>query len=362
MHMDVKFPLDNFLRVREASTDAERATFTKAFLKDVRQRVKEISTRSYAESDETLDSVLLFIPNEGIYSFIHEHDTQLVDVALSQNVVLCSPFTLFSVLAVIRQAVDAFLVERTSDHILECLAGFGAQWGKFSDAVDLARAPVREHTEGLRRSGRCPPAPVAEAPRSRRLAPRGARPRAAARNGRRARCGAAAGTRRPRSGRRGSPGPARRLGPLTWPSTLGGFDMGRHRVRHTLDDHPLFADVTRRERRAYARHAEPVRLAPGTVLLREGREPMQVTYLRTGRAEVSRFGAPLGEIGPGQAIGAEVLARLEVSDVTVTAVTPVDAVVLHRRAFRGAWRALPALRSRIEGGRDRRLAPVGPSR
>ena len=33
--------------------------------------------------------------------------------------------------------MDAFLVERTSDHILECLAGFGAQWGKFSDAVDL---------------------------------------------------------------------------------------------------------------------------------------------------------------------------------------------------------------------------------
>jgi DNA recombination protein RmuC len=137
LHMDVKFPLDNYLRVREASSDAERATFTKAFLKDVRQRVKEISTRSYAEADETLESVLLFIPNEGIYSFIHEHDTHLVDVALSQNVVLCSPFTLFSVLAVIRQSVDAFLVERTSDQILECLAGFGTQWGKFSDAVDL---------------------------------------------------------------------------------------------------------------------------------------------------------------------------------------------------------------------------------
>ena len=138
--------------------------------------------------------------------------------------------------------------------------------------------------------------------------------------------------------------------------------MGRHRVRHTLDDHPLFADVTRRQRRLYARHAEPVQLAPGTVLLREGREPRQVTYLRTGRAEVSRFGAPLGEVGPGQAVGADALARLEVSDVTVTAITRVDAVVLHRRAFRGAWRALPSLRAHIEAERDGRLAPVRPSR
>lgn len=138
--------------------------------------------------------------------------------------------------------------------------------------------------------------------------------------------------------------------------------MGRNRVRHTLDDHPLFAAVTRRQRQAYARHAEPVRLAAGTVLVLEGREPRQVTYLRAGRAEVSRFGAPLGEVGPGQAVGAEALARLEVSDVTVTVVTDVDAVVLHRRAFRGAWRALPALRAHIEAGRDGRLAPIGPSR
>lgn len=137
LHMDVKFPLDNYVRVLEAQVDSDRVTCTKAFVKDVRQRVREISTRSYAEADEALDTVLLFIPNESIYAFIHEHDTQLVDVALQQGVVLCSPFTLFSVLAVIRQSVDAFMVERTSDQILECLGGFGTQWHKFSDAVDL---------------------------------------------------------------------------------------------------------------------------------------------------------------------------------------------------------------------------------
>jgi CRP-like cAMP-binding protein len=138
--------------------------------------------------------------------------------------------------------------------------------------------------------------------------------------------------------------------------------MGRQRVRHTLDDHPLFVEVGRRPRRAYARHAEQVSLAPGTVLLREGREPTQVTYLRGGRAEVSQFGVPLGEVGPGQAVGADALARLEVSDVTVTAVTMVDAVVLHRRAFRGAWRALPAVRAQVEFSRGGRLAPSAPSR
>jgi DNA recombination protein RmuC len=136
LHMDVKFPLDNFLRSLEADAEAEKAAYTKAFLRDVRMRIKEIADRGYTSTEDAVESVLLFIPNEGIYSFIHEHDPQLIDVALRQKVVLCSPFTLFSVLAVIRQSVDAFMVERTSAEILQCLSGFTVQWEKFSEAID----------------------------------------------------------------------------------------------------------------------------------------------------------------------------------------------------------------------------------
>lgn len=136
LHMDVKFPVDNYLRHLEASTDAERGRTCTAFLRDVRQRVKELATRGYIDPDETVDYLLLFIPNESVYGFIHEHDPALADLALQQKVVLCSPFTLFAVLGVIRQAVDNFLLERTSDEILQALAGFGDQWRRFSDQVD----------------------------------------------------------------------------------------------------------------------------------------------------------------------------------------------------------------------------------
>ncbi len=72
LHMDVKFPVDNYLRHLEADTDAERETTAKAFLRDVRGRVKELSTRGYIDPDATLDEVLLFIPNESVWAFIHE--------------------------------------------------------------------------------------------------------------------------------------------------------------------------------------------------------------------------------------------------------------------------------------------------
>ncbi len=137
LHMDVKFPVDNYLRHLEAGTDAERELHAKAFLRDVRGRVKELSGRGYIDADATLDEVLLFIPNESVWAFIHERDPQLIDVALGQKVVLCSPVSLFAVLAVIRQAVEQTRLTRTSDEILECLAGFGQQWTKFADALDV---------------------------------------------------------------------------------------------------------------------------------------------------------------------------------------------------------------------------------
>lgn len=137
LHMDVKFPVDNYLRHLEAGTDAERDATAKAFLRDVRARVKELASRGYVDPDATLDEVLLFIPNESVWAFIHERDPQLIDVALGQKVVLCSPVSLFAVLAVIRQAVEQTRLARTSDEILQCLAGFGQQWTKFAEALDV---------------------------------------------------------------------------------------------------------------------------------------------------------------------------------------------------------------------------------
>jgi DNA recombination protein RmuC len=150
LHMDVKFPVDNYLRHLEATTDAERDTTAKAFLRDVRNRVKEIAARTgYIDADTTLDQVLLFIPNESVWAFIHERDAQLIDVALQQKVVLCSPVSLFAVLAVIRQAVEQTQLARTSDEILQCLAGFGKEWTKFAESLDKVVARFDTAQRGL---------------------------------------------------------------------------------------------------------------------------------------------------------------------------------------------------------------------
>ena len=142
MHMDVKFPLDNYVRFLEASNDIERARLRDQFLRDVRDRVKELTTRGYLDAtDETVDCLLLFIPNEQVYAFIQSNDRDAIDDAMRKKIVLCSPLTLYAVLAVVRQAVDNFRLERTSNEILGLLREFSVQWEKY--AIQLDRVQQR---------------------------------------------------------------------------------------------------------------------------------------------------------------------------------------------------------------------------
>jgi DNA recombination protein RmuC len=141
LYMDVKFPMAAYLRYLEAPTEAERNAHRAAFLRDVRLRVKELAKRDYARASAraTVDYVLLFLPNEQLTGFIHEHDPALLDDALGQRVVMCSPLTLFAFLGVIRQAFDNFMVEQTSDQILALIGKFGQQWQKYNEALDKVK-------------------------------------------------------------------------------------------------------------------------------------------------------------------------------------------------------------------------------
>jgi len=137
LHMDVKFPADNFLLFLEAepgSTAAEN--LRKQFIKDARNRVKELAARRYHEEQDSVDSVVLFIPNENIFTFIQENDPNLMDEAMKQKIMLCGPSAVIGVLQVVRQAMDNFMLEQRSNEIMGCLVDFKKEWEKFSDQMD----------------------------------------------------------------------------------------------------------------------------------------------------------------------------------------------------------------------------------
>jgi DNA recombination protein RmuC len=137
VNMDVKFPLNSYLRYLETENDMEREVQKGQFLRDVRSRIKEVTTRDYINpEDETLDYVLVFIPNEQVYAFINQNDPAIIDEALRSKVILCSPFTLFAILAVIRQAMDNFSTAKAANDMLRLIGGFNKEWEKFRKSMD----------------------------------------------------------------------------------------------------------------------------------------------------------------------------------------------------------------------------------
>ena len=138
LNMDVKFPLDNYVRFLEAQVETEKVKFRSDFLRDVKGKIREVATRDYINPEQnTVDYVLLFIPNEQVYAFIHEQDSSMLEDGIKNHVIFCSPVTLFAVLAVIRQAVDNFALERTSHEILSLLGSFKKQWDEYIKKFDI---------------------------------------------------------------------------------------------------------------------------------------------------------------------------------------------------------------------------------
>ncbi len=137
VNMDVKFPLDNYMRYLETDSETDRERFKKAFLNDVKKQSNELVGREYINPEQnTVDYVLMFIPNEQVYAFIQEQDSSIVDEAMSKRVIFCSPMTLFAILAVIRQAVDNFALEETSNEMLTLFGQFYKQWEMFKESLE----------------------------------------------------------------------------------------------------------------------------------------------------------------------------------------------------------------------------------
>ena len=154
LNMDVKFPLAHYEKYLAADNELEKEAEKKAFLADVRNRVKEVSKRGYIDpKGSTVDYVLLFIPNESIYAFLNQEDSGLIDFSLEKKIMLCSPITLYAVLSLIRQAVSNFAMEQKAGEMQAQVGVFAKQWIKFIeklDALGKTLGTVSTHYDELR--------------------------------------------------------------------------------------------------------------------------------------------------------------------------------------------------------------------
>jgi DNA recombination protein RmuC len=151
LHMDVKFPFDNYQRALGATDRDQQARLEAAFLRDVRAKVGEVAGRGYiAPEAGTLDVALLFIPNEQVFEAIARLSPELFDEAMGKSVVLVSPLTLIAVLAILRRASTTFRLSAGMRDLAQLMAEFRSAWEAYRGESETVVRRLEDAADGVR--------------------------------------------------------------------------------------------------------------------------------------------------------------------------------------------------------------------
>lgn len=137
LHMDVKFPFENWAKLVEAADEEGRSRARTAFVRDVRGRIAEVARRGWARPDKgSLPLALLFVPNEQVFAGMISAEPLLVDEAIARQVCLVGPASLFAVLALIRHASEERRLADGLTGLLDALHGLDEGWRAHLQRLD----------------------------------------------------------------------------------------------------------------------------------------------------------------------------------------------------------------------------------
>jgi CRP-like cAMP-binding protein len=110
---------------------------------------------------------------------------------------------------------------------------------------------------------------------------------------------------------------------------------------------PLFENCSKQELQQIARIADELDIRVGKVLIREGERGREFFVIIDGEVEVRRKGRKMATLGPGSFVGEMALLSKIPRVATVTAVTPLDVLVITDRAFLDLLERTPALAVKV---------------
>ena len=142
--IDSKFPFQQYKKLFEAESEEEKESLKKVFAADVKKHITAIKEK-YIVDNKTAPEALMFIPNDGVFAFIHHDLPEVVEYARDKRVILTSPSTLPPMLVTLNMIkIDAERAKNAKE-ISEQLAKlgkdfemFGREWDTFSRQLDTA--------------------------------------------------------------------------------------------------------------------------------------------------------------------------------------------------------------------------------
>lgn len=137
VNVDAKFPLSALIKYQESEDKQEKERYLREFTADVKQKIKQVTTRDYINPEEkTVDFVILFVPNEMIFSFIYDRLNEVWDEAMKKKVIMAGPFSFTAILRMIFQSYKNFKYQENLYDIIKLIKVFEQEYEKFNTALD----------------------------------------------------------------------------------------------------------------------------------------------------------------------------------------------------------------------------------
>lgn len=141
--VDAKTPLDAYLSAVEAGNDEMRQSALERHARNVRQRVRELSSKGYWQQFKNApDFVVLFIPGEQFLNAALDIDHKLLEDALSDKVILATPTSFVALLRAVaygwRQEVlaeNAEQIRQLGEEFYSRMANFTEYLGKLGRSL-----------------------------------------------------------------------------------------------------------------------------------------------------------------------------------------------------------------------------------
>lgn len=132
INVDAKFPFSNLVRSIETDKAETKKEYMKDFERDVREKIKQVSTRNYINPEgNTVDFVIMFIPNEMIFSYIYDKMHTVWNEAMKQKVIFAGPFSFTAILRMVRQSYDNFKYQKNVQKIIGHIKMFEQEFEKY---------------------------------------------------------------------------------------------------------------------------------------------------------------------------------------------------------------------------------------
>jgi CRP/FNR family transcriptional regulator, cyclic AMP receptor protein len=120
---------------------------------------------------------------------------------------------------------------------------------------------------------------------------------------------------------------------------------------------PLFAHCSKRELQEVAQLADEIDLREGKEMTRQGSRGREFFVLLEGSADVSKNGRRINTMGAGDFFGEIALVSDAPRTATVTATSPVRALVVTDRSFKRLMEDVPEIQSKVLTALAERIAP-----